>query len=102
VPLVDEFCNGGTKIMRNSPLAISKAIKSINANYKDGENGFETEINLSGNVLEQSILKKELQPFREKSSIYRRIIKSFRKINTNLNRLTDPSFVNLLILFSLC
>jgi enoyl-CoA hydratase len=25
-------------------LAISKAIKSINANYKDGENGFETEI----------------------------------------------------------
>jgi enoyl-CoA hydratase len=59
------------KIMRNSPLAISKAIKSINANYKDGENGFETEIKF-GNVLEQSILKKELQPFREKkSSIYR-------------------------------
>jgi enoyl-CoA hydratase len=25
--------------MKNSPLAISKAIKSINANYKDGENG---------------------------------------------------------------
>jgi hypothetical protein len=38
-----------------------------------------------GNVLEQSILKKELQPFREKkSSIYGRIIKSFQKINTNL------------------
>jgi enoyl-CoA hydratase len=70
--------------MRNSPL-ISKAIKSINANYKDGENGFETEIKSFGNVLEQSILKKELQPFREKkSSIYGRIIKSFRKINTNL------------------
>jgi enoyl-CoA hydratase len=69
----------------NSPLAISKAIKSINANYKDGENGFETEIKSFGNVLEQSILKKELQPFREKkSSIYGRIIKSFRKINTNL------------------
>jgi enoyl-CoA hydratase len=60
--------------MRNSPLAISKAIKSINANYKDGENGFETEIKSFGNVLEQSILKKELQPFREKkSSIYGRI-----------------------------
>jgi enoyl-CoA hydratase len=66
--------------MKNSPLAISKAIKSINANYKDGENGFETEIK-SGNVLEQSILKKELQPFREKkSSIYGRIIKSVKSI----------------------
>jgi enoyl-CoA hydratase len=32
----------------NSPLAISKAIKSINANYKDGENGFETEIKSFG------------------------------------------------------
>jgi enoyl-CoA hydratase len=31
--------------MRNSPWR-SAAIKSINANYKDGENGFETE-NLS-------------------------------------------------------
>jgi hypothetical protein len=72
--------------MRNSPLAISKAIKSINANYKDGENGFETEIKSFGNVLEQSILKKELQPFRKKSSIYGRIIKSFRKINTNLKQ----------------
>jgi enoyl-CoA hydratase len=29
-------------------LAISKAIKSINANYKDGENGFETEIKSFG------------------------------------------------------
>jgi enoyl-CoA hydratase len=46
------------KIMRNSPLAISKAIKSINANYKD-ENGFETEINLSKCL--EPILK-ELQP----------------------------------------
>jgi enoyl-CoA hydratase len=64
------------KIMRNSPLAISKAIKSINANYKDGENGFETEIKSFGKCFGQSILKKELQPFREKkSSIYGRIIK---------------------------
>jgi enoyl-CoA hydratase len=35
------FCKGS--VMKLS-LAISKAIKSINANYKDGENGFETEI----------------------------------------------------------
>jgi enoyl-CoA hydratase len=33
-----------TKIIRNSPMAISKAIKAINANYKDGINGYETEI----------------------------------------------------------
>ncbi|MFZ4672514.1 MAG: enoyl-CoA hydratase/isomerase family protein, partial [Flavobacterium sp.] len=32
------------KIIRNSPMAIEKAIKTINANYKDGVNGFETEI----------------------------------------------------------
>jgi enoyl-CoA hydratase len=71
-------------------LAISKAIKSINANYKDGENGFETEIKSFGKCFEQSILKKELQPFREKkSSIYGRIIKSFRKIYEFKSRLTD-------------
>jgi len=32
------------KIIRNSPMAISKAIIAINANYKNGVNGFETEI----------------------------------------------------------
>jgi hypothetical protein len=62
-------------------FAISKAIKSINANYKDGENGFETEIKSFGNVLEQSILKKELQPFREKEKQYGRIIKHSVSIN---------------------
>lgn len=39
------FCTEiANKILRNSPVAISKAIKSINANFKDGVNGFETEI----------------------------------------------------------
>lgn len=32
------------KIMRNSPVAISGAIKAVNANYKSGVNGFEVEI----------------------------------------------------------
>lgn len=32
------------KIMKNSMVAISEAIKAINANYEDGVNGFETEI----------------------------------------------------------
>src|SRR5690606_10476116 len=36
------------KIAKNSPAAISSAIKSINANYEDGVNGFETEISEFG------------------------------------------------------
>ena len=35
------FCNGiAQKIMRNSPIAISMAINAVNANFKEGENGF--------------------------------------------------------------
>jgi enoyl-CoA hydratase len=65
-------------------LAISKAIKSINANYKDGENGFETEIKSFGKCFGTVDFKEGTAAFREKKSIYGRIIKSFRKINTNL------------------
>ena len=36
------------KIMKNSLVAVSAAIKAINANYEDGVNGFETEINEFG------------------------------------------------------
>ena len=36
------------KIMRNSSVAISGAIKAINANYKDGVNGYEAEIEAFG------------------------------------------------------
>ena len=36
------------KIMRNSSLAISAAIRAINANFEDGINGYETEINEFG------------------------------------------------------
>ena len=40
-----EFTKGiANKIMRNSPVAIGKAIKAINANFKDGVDGYETEI----------------------------------------------------------
>ena len=38
-----------TKIIRNSPLAISAAIRAVNACYQDGVNGFETEIEEFGN-----------------------------------------------------
>lgn len=33
-----------TKIVKNSPTAIAKAIAAVNANYKDGVNGFDVEI----------------------------------------------------------
>ncbi|CAL68158.1 enoyl-CoA hydratase/isomerase family protein [Christiangramia forsetii] len=36
------------KIMKNSMIAIGAAIKAINANYEDGVNGFDTEINEFG------------------------------------------------------
>jgi enoyl-CoA hydratase len=43
------FCQQlAEKIIRNSPLAIASAIKAVNANYKDGVNGFEEEINQFG------------------------------------------------------
>lgn len=37
------------KIQRNSPVAIAAAIRAVNANFKDGINGFETEIEEFGN-----------------------------------------------------
>lgn len=36
------------KIIKNAPIAIAKAIKSVNANYTDGTNGFEVEIKSFG------------------------------------------------------
>ncbi len=42
-------CEGiAAKIIRNSSMAISQAIKAVNANYEDGVNGFETEIQAFG------------------------------------------------------
>ena len=44
------FCmNLAGKISRNSSVAISAAIRAVNANYEDGINGFEIEINEFGN-----------------------------------------------------
>ena len=45
LPLVQKIAG---KIMRNSSVAISAAIKAINANYKDGKNGFKVEISQFG------------------------------------------------------
>jgi len=45
IPFTEKIAS---KIMRNSSVAIKGAIKSINANYKDGVNGFKTEIKQFG------------------------------------------------------
>ncbi|MFK7783177.1 enoyl-CoA hydratase/isomerase family protein [Psychroserpens sp.] len=45
IPLAEKIAS---KIMRNSSVAIKSAINSINANYKDGINGFKTEIKQFG------------------------------------------------------
>ncbi|WNM19719.1 enoyl-CoA hydratase/isomerase family protein [Flavobacterium capsici] len=62
-----EFTKGiASKIMRNSPMAIGKAIKAINANYKDGVNGFETEIRNFGKCFGTEDFKEGTTAFLEK------------------------------------
>lgn len=61
------FCFGiASKIIKNSPIAISNAINAINANYKNGENGFETEINAFGNCFGTEDFKEGTTAFLEK------------------------------------
>lgn len=46
LPLCEKIA---TKISRNSTVAISAAIRAINANYKDGVDGYDVEVNEFGN-----------------------------------------------------
>jgi len=54
------------KIMRNSSVAIGAAIAAINANYEDGENGFDTEISEFGRCFGTADFKEGTQAFLEK------------------------------------
>ena len=54
------------KIMRNSSVAISGAIKAVNANYKDGVNGFEVEVAQFGNCFGTEDFKEGTTAFLEK------------------------------------
>jgi enoyl-CoA hydratase len=54
------------KIAKNSPLAIGQAIKAINANFKDGINGFETEIKSFGKCFGTEDFKEGTTAFLEK------------------------------------
>ncbi|MCG9792052.1 enoyl-CoA hydratase/isomerase family protein [Flavobacterium algicola] len=61
------FCEDiALKIVKNAPLAISKAINAINANFKDGENGFETEIKSFGQSFATKDFKEGTTAFLEK------------------------------------
>lgn len=58
--------NIALKILRNSPVAISKAIKAINANYIDGTNGFDIEIKNFGKCFGTDDFKEGTTAFLEK------------------------------------
>ena len=49
IPLTEKLA---LKIKRNSPMAIAKAIKSVNAGFTDGVNGFDVEISEFGSCFE--------------------------------------------------
>ena len=62
-----DFCNAlAQKIIKNSPYAIGKAIKAINASFKEGENGFETEIKAFGKCFVTEDFKEGTKAFLEK------------------------------------
>ncbi|NBW28313.1 MAG: enoyl-CoA hydratase [Flavobacteriaceae bacterium] len=62
-----DFCKElGHKIIKNSPVAIGYAIKAINANYKEGVNGFKTEIEAFGKCFATADFKEGTTAFLEK------------------------------------
>lgn len=54
------------KIIKNAPLAIGKAIKSVNANFKEGINGFHEEIKNFGDCFATADFKEGTTAFLEK------------------------------------
>ncbi|MBO3115146.1 enoyl-CoA hydratase/isomerase family protein [Winogradskyella sp. DF17] len=61
--LVESIAN---KIMRNSSVAIGEAIRAVNANYEDGLNGFDVEIEAFGNCFGTEDFKEGTTAFLEK------------------------------------
>lgn len=61
------FCEDlGSKIARNSPMAIGAAIKAVNANYKESVNGFQVEIDAFGNCFGTADFEEGTTAFLEK------------------------------------
>lgn len=63
LPLAEKIAS---KILRNSPMAISKAIKAVNANYKEGIDGFEVEKEEFGNCFATDEFTEGTSAFLEK------------------------------------
>lgn len=63
LPLAEKIAS---KIMRNSSVAISGAIKAVNANFEDGINGFDVEIDEFGNCFGTEDFKEGTTAFLEK------------------------------------
>lgn len=63
IPLAEKIAS---KIMRNSSVAIGKAIKAINANYKDGKNGYKVEQKQFGKCFGTEDFKEGTTAFLEK------------------------------------
>jgi enoyl-CoA hydratase len=63
IPLAEKIAS---KILRNSSVAISAAIVAINANFKDGVNGYDIEIEAFGNCFGTEDFKEGTTAFLEK------------------------------------
>ena len=63
IPLAEKISG---KIMRNSSVAISAAIVAINANFEDGVNGFDVEINAFGDCFGTEDFREGTTAFLEK------------------------------------
>jgi len=62
-----DFCKGiAAKILKNSPVAISRAIEAINANYEDGVNGYNVEVTAFGESFGTEDFKEGTTAFLEK------------------------------------
>ena len=63
LPLAEKIAS---KIMRNSAVAITAAIRAVNANYEDGVNGFDIEIEEFGECFNTADFKEGTTAFLEK------------------------------------
>lgn len=64
--LMEECKTLAAKIMKNSPTAISHAIRSVNAGFEDGVNGFHVEIDEFGKCFASEDFKEGTTAFLEK------------------------------------
>lgn len=64
--LFSSYMTIATRIMKNSPIAISKAIEAVNANFISGVNGFDVEIKNFGDCFATDDFKEGTTAFLEK------------------------------------